>query len=306
MSALSRCLGPLLLLGLGTGVPVSAAAAVTPSSRFEPLSSDFERTRELLRVPGLAAAIVENGRVVWRRDIGLADLEKRVPVTEGTEFCIASVTKTMAAIVLLQMVHERRLRLDDPIARYTDEPSIPKNVTIRHVLSHTSDGNPGEEFLYNGARYAMLTRVIERVGGQSFQQLLISRIFKPLRMAHAIPGLGADRYAKPQAKLARPYRLDDAHQISPGMLPQPGVKASTGVVSTIQDLARYAIALDRGSLVPRREAALMFSPTRSTSSRNLPYGLGCSSRTTWESALFGTSGKSKPTAAFCCDFRSAN
>src|SRR5262249_48915929 len=151
---------------------------------------------------------------------------------------------------------------------------IPKDVTIRHVLSHTSDGTPGEEFLYNGARYDALSSVIEKLGGQPFRQLLIARILKPLRMTDTIPGLGADGYAKLQAKIARPCGLDETHHLEPGVLPPEGVKASTGVVSTTRDLARYAIALDRGSLLPRREAALMFSPSRSTANRDLPYGLG--------------------------------
>src|SRR5262249_26208718 len=120
-NALSWHLG-LALFAIGAGSS-AASAASTSAGRFERLNADFERTRQLLRVPGLAVAVVEGGRVVWHREIGLADLEGRLPVTEATEFCIASVTKTMAAIVLLQMVHERRLRLDNPVSRYVEDPS---------------------------------------------------------------------------------------------------------------------------------------------------------------------------------------
>ncbi len=264
----------MLWVAIGTG-PSPASFAAAPFKRFDRLSEDFGHARELLRVPGLAATVVEDGRVVWHQEFGMADLERRAPVTATTEFCVASITKTMAAIVLLQMVHERRLRLDEPIARYIDSPSLPKAITIRHVLSHTSDGNPGEEFLYNGARYALLSRVMEAVGERPFRELLRSRIFKPLQMADTLPGLDDAGYARKQARLARPYQLNrKTQQIGPGALPQPGLTAANGVVSTTRDLARYAIALDRGVLLPRREAALMSSPTRSTTNRDLPYGLG--------------------------------
>src|SRR5258707_12269134 len=94
-------------------------------------------------------------------------------------------------------------------------------------------------------------------------------------MADTLLGLDDGGYARKQERLARPYQLNrKTQQIGPGALPQPGLTAANGVVSTTRDLACYAIALDRGVLLPRREAALMSSPTRSTTNRDLPYGLG--------------------------------
>src|SRR5277367_105771 len=69
-----------------------------PSSGFQIFSRDLDGDRNLLRIPGMAAAIVEDGRIVWRRDFGLADVENKLPVTASTEFPIASLSKTMSAV----------------------------------------------------------------------------------------------------------------------------------------------------------------------------------------------------------------
>lgn len=87
-------------------------------------AQDLTHIRNQLRVLNLSAAIVESGQLVWRND------------SATHPFPIASVTKTMTAVLVMQLVEQRRLTLD---------------TTIRQILSHTSDGTPGEEYLYNGA-----------------------------------------------------------------------------------------------------------------------------------------------------------
>jgi CubicO group peptidase (beta-lactamase class C family) len=131
-----------------------------PSNGFQIFSRDLDRDRNLLRIPGMAAAIVEDGRIVWRRDFGLAEVENKLPVTASTEFPIASLSKTMSAAILMQLREAGLLRLDDAVVKYLPDSGLAANITIREVMSHTSDGVPNEEFLYSGARYAVLSRVI--------------------------------------------------------------------------------------------------------------------------------------------------
>jgi len=178
-------------------------------------AQDLDDINDELRVPELSAAIVESGRLVWRND------------SATTPFPIASVTKTMTAVLILQLVEQRRLSLDEH---------------IRQVLSHTADGTPGEEYLYNGAIFDSLTSIIEKAGGQPFAEQLANRIFKPLHMRHT----------------AAP----------------PGTRSGNGVISTTADLAKYAVALDGDRLVSANSKALMFAPTKSTRGKTLPYGLG--------------------------------
>ena len=125
---------------------------------------DLARIRDQLRVPNLSAAIVESGRILWRSD------------SAATPFPIASITKTMTAVLIMQLVEQRRLSLDTP---------------TRQIFSHTSGGTPGEEFLYNGDIFNSLTAVVEKAGGRPFAEQLAHRIFQPLRMDHTVAGPGA-------------------------------------------------------------------------------------------------------------------
>jgi tetratricopeptide (TPR) repeat protein len=156
------------------------------------------------------------------------------------------------------------------------DSNIPGPVTLRELMSHTSEGTPGEEFLYNGVRYGLLSRVIEKVTGKPYATVLSDRILKPLNMSHTIPGLDAPGYEELQRHLASPYRwaADAPANVRAGSLPAPGLSAANGVISTASDLAKYAIALERNGVAMEESKLLMFAPTRSMHGEDLPYGLG--------------------------------
>lgn len=138
----------------------------------------------------------------------------------------------MTAVLVMQLVEQGRFSL---------------NPRILQILSHTSDGTPGEEFLYNGAIFNSLTTLVEKAGARPFPELLTEHIFRPLQMEHTVAG--------------------------------PTTRAAGGVISTTADLAKYAIALDGDRLVSAKSKAAMFAPTKSTRGKTLPYGLGWFSQT---------------------------
>jgi CubicO group peptidase (beta-lactamase class C family) len=247
-----------------------------PTNDFERFGKDLDGIRQQLHIPGIAAAIVEDGRIVWRKDFGFANLNAKLPITASTEFCIASLSKTMAAVILMQLREAGQLQLDKPVVKYLPDSGLSANITIREVMSHTSDGLPGEEFLYNGARYALLSNLIEKITGEPYASVILERIFRPLRMNYTIPGLNAPGYEALQQKLARPYQLDrnSSTGVRTSDLPEPGLSAANGVVSTVNDLAKYAIAMDGNQLVRAESKTAMFTPVGSTRGESLPYGLG--------------------------------
>src|SRR5262245_44252018 len=132
-------------------------------ARFE---KQVDEIRTVLEIPGMSAAIVKNQQVIWSKGFGYADVENKVPATPQTLYHVASLTKTFASTLVMQLVEQGKLDLDEPVSRYTTEIQG-DSVHVKHLLSHTSEGTPGEHYSYNGNRYALLTPVLEKKTGKS-------------------------------------------------------------------------------------------------------------------------------------------
>ena len=203
------------------------------------------------------------------------------------------MTKRISAVVALKLVEQCVLDFDRPIAEYSDwkefcrefsaQPSLfarglrcdPANHTLRHLLSHTTTGQPGERFSYNPILYSWASRPIQEATRTAFSTLVERSVFGPAEMTRS-----ARRHrslplpASPAAALAPPYRIDRSGAIvrSPELEPQ-GDGAAGGVVSSVLDLAKFDIALDAGRLISSESRKLMMSPTWSSNGDAFPYGL---------------------------------
>jgi CubicO group peptidase (beta-lactamase class C family) len=306
-----------LSLALLSPVPGAAQDGTLDRAALEDFRYTLEGLAATRGIPGLSAAIVHRREIVWSAGIGHADLEEDVFAEPDTRYRIASVSKTLAAVLLMQEVEKGTLSLDTPMRDF----AIPvwfapdpvryreREVLVRHVLSHTSEGEPGARYSYNGNVFGDLTHVLEEVTGEAYPRLLARRIFEPAGMERSVPGHVVPGTDTP-IELARPYRRDgDFHELAtfqmldpmPGLdltgfdpvyaMPEEGValrrkrlgdaflhfngvSAASGVVSTVLDLARFDIALDAGKLVSAESVDLMFTPTVANDGTTLPYGLG--------------------------------
>ncbi|MBA2527928.1 MAG: beta-lactamase family protein [Pyrinomonadaceae bacterium] len=190
---------PLLALILtfiiaGQGLFVAGARATAQSSlsdaaRVARVESQLENLRQELKIPALSAAIVKDQKVLWAKGFGFADVENKVPATEHTPYHLASLTKTFASTILMQLVQEGKIKLDDPVSKYGITLESEGVIRVRHLLSHTSEGNPGESYRYNGNRFGELDKVIQRATGKSFGELLIANILDPLDMTETAPNV---------------------------------------------------------------------------------------------------------------------
>ncbi|CAN5767714.1 hypothetical protein BH18ACI4_BH18ACI4_19940 [soil metagenome] len=167
----------------------SAAAQSSDAARLARLESQLESLRQELKIPALSAAIVKDQRVLWAKGFGFADVENKVPATEHTPYHLASLTKTFASTILMQLVQEGRIKLDDPVSKYGITLESDGVIRVKHLLSHTSEGNPGEGYRYNGNRFGELDKVIQRATGKSFGELLIANILDPLEMTETAPNV---------------------------------------------------------------------------------------------------------------------
>jgi len=130
-------------------VSVLCTACRSQSNRVDSLMS-----AELIKehIPGFAACTIEKGKIVWSGYYGYQDVERKIPVTKGTLFMIASVSKTITAAALMQLYAKGKFRLDDDINKYLDfkvvnptYPTIP--VTFRQLLRHRSSIADNHEYL---------------------------------------------------------------------------------------------------------------------------------------------------------------
>jgi CubicO group peptidase (beta-lactamase class C family) len=265
---------------------------------YPALTARLDVVREALGIPGMAAALVKDEQLVWAQGFGYADIENSVEATPHTPFGLASVTKPVAATLIMQLVEDGLIDLDAPIADYGVTVPEGPAVTVRHLLTHTSEGVPGETHSYNGNRYALLGGVIEGATGRTFSDLIGARILLPVGMtdtalnpinqwggssvagfedfARALGwGDSFRHYPDVYRRLASPYQFDSQYEIIPGMYHLSHSPAA-GMMSSVADLAAFDIALGRGELLSDAARSEMFAPAVPTiaGSSDNAYGLG--------------------------------
>ena len=269
-----------------------------PAPDLAAFEDSLEDVRLALGIPGMAAAVVSGGEIYWSGGFGYADVEESIPAGPDTPFGLASVTKPIAAVLVMQLVEEGLVALDDPIAEYGVNTAGTDGVTVRHLLTHTSEGTPGTVHRYNGNRFNLLGGVIEGATGRTFARELSERILVPLGLKDtalnpianwgelSISGLEDFRYAlgwgdafahypDVYARLARPYQFDAEYETIPGMYHLVHGPAA-GLSSSVTDLATFDIALDAGNLLSSAARAAMFTAAVPTvpGRSDLGYGLG--------------------------------
>lgn len=282
----SRTGATALLVALmlaGAGIP-----AEPHDLRVDRFGEQLESDRGRLKIPGLSAAILENGELLWAQGFGYADLERRVPATPDTLYHIASLTKTFTAILVLQLVEQGKLDLDAPVSRYVPEIQDDR-IRIKHLLSHTSEGTPGEKYHYNPDRFEYLKAVLEQTTGKPLRELFVQTFLDPLAMQDTVPGpdvvddsekwaaLGEanlERYRKALANVAQPYTYYGDGEVLRTTYPPADFWASAGLVSTVRDLAKYDSAVDRHALLGEAMQARAWTPFLSSAGQPLAHGLG--------------------------------
>jgi len=291
----------VLAFGCGTkGRNVEAATRVFDAETLVTFDEQIESLRQSLRIPAMSVAIVRDQALIWSKGFGMADLEAGIKATATTPYGLASVTKPFAAFLLIKCVEDGRLDLDSPISDFGLDLGN-ASITVRHLLSHTSEGTPGSHYAYNGDRYSRLTAIIEELYGESFRTILRREILAPLGMndtalnvgsqcglSYYLSALPADdperAFEHVYHDAAIPYQYDPNYDVYPVSMPTYA-NAAAGLISTVNDLARFAAAIERDALVRPETKDLMFTPTVLSSGASGPYGLGWFTETYGETAL---------------------
>ena len=257
------------------------AVALPARAQTSPLPPDFdayvERVREAFGVPGLAVAVVQDGRVVLARGYGTKTMGGADPVTPRTRFGIASNTKAFTATALALLVEEGKVAWDAPVTRYLpdfalSDPYVTANLTVRDLLVHRSGlglgagdllwwpatsydraeivrrlrfvpltGRFRDGYAYDNVLYSVAGMVIQAVSGLTWERFVQTRLLDPVGMTGSAPTYD------PGGDLARTHaRVDGALAFVP-----PDTSANTnpagGLLSTAEDVAKWMIVqLDSG------------------------------------------------------------
>jgi CubicO group peptidase (beta-lactamase class C family) len=270
----------LCLVACGDSPTEPVAVQVTPTPGLEGFPAELDALRVQLLIPGMSAAIAQDGQIVWARGFGHANVESGLAATSTTPFHLASLTKPFAATVVMQLVEEGLVDLDDPVSEYGVNLSSSGIVRVRHLLTHTSEGVPGSSYQYSGNRFASLDQVIQSASGSSFAERLVERILEPLELrrtapnprqpgAFALTGLDWSQFL---ADMAAGYQVNGS-RVEP--LQHPSYFGTAGgLVASAEDVATFSIAIDEGRFLSPETWEQVFTPATSNAGATLPYGLG--------------------------------
>jgi CubicO group peptidase (beta-lactamase class C family) len=258
---------------------------------FAAFEESLEKWRIRLKMPAFSTSIVKNKEIIWSKGFGYADVDGNVPATENTVYHLASLTKPFASVILMQLVEEGKISLDDPISKYginlTEardygmELGSEDQIKVKHLLTHTAQGNPGSYYQYSGFLYGYLGKVIQESSGKSFAELLVQNITKPLQLNHTVPniedstsfsytGLDSTTFS---IQCARPYVMDSLNTIKEGKM-ESYFGASAGLMSSAVDMASFSIAVENRNFLRTDTWEEVLSPTISVNGDTLPYGYG--------------------------------
>ena len=237
--------------------------------------------------PGGVVAVTRNGRIVFARGYGMANLEDGIANTPSTVYHMASVSKQFTAFAIAMLADQGRLSLDDDVRRYLPNlPDFGTTITVRNLLTHTSglreeytlwatsggllddvirqqdllrlverqrelNFAPGTEFLYTNTDYTLLAEIVAKVSGQSFRDWMRTNVFAPLGMTSTQI---SDDYGRLVPRRAYSYRNDDG--LRKAVLNYANV-GSTGLLTTATDLARWLRNWRTGEVGGPRVLAMM-------------------------------------------------
>ena len=278
------------VLWMATPAAQQPSPIFTQGGSLPVLDSYLEALRQQAGIPGMAATVLKDGETVWEKGYGFANNASRERVTPDTPFLVGDMSGTLAAVLLLQCVEQRRIGLDEPLSRYGLSAPEP-NATLRGLLIHASTDGSDKSFTYNPDRYSHLTALMEWCAPQPYRKSVSHRVLNRLAMRDSVPGtdlidpalplpegLFAEdelaRYRTQLQRIAVPYKVTGRNKADRTELPIMPMSASGGLVSTVRDLAKLDTALDGRIMLLDETLAAAWSPAFDRTGQATPMGLG--------------------------------
>jgi serine beta-lactamase-like protein LACTB len=294
----------LLLLILFLPVAARAQQGVLPAEKIKQIEQLISAEMSKQSIAGLSVAVVTDNQLRWVNGYGLADLENFVPAKAATVYRLGSLSKPITAVAVMRLVEEGKIDLDTPIQKYC--PAFPVKqwaVTPRLILGHLSgirhyksdeefdntryyasvvEGlamfkddpllfEPGTRYGYTTFGYSVLGCAVEGASGEKYGDYVREHVFKPAAMeriridsiADLIPNRAQGYRRRADGTLRNSPLADNSYKVPGG-----------GFVSTVEDLAKLAIAMQTGKLLKRETVEQMYTRQRLRDGKETNYGLG--------------------------------
>jgi len=282
-------------------------AKISPQQKaqFEEAVSKFMAASH---APGISAAVVENGELIWSEGFGLADLENSVPATSSTLYRLGSVSKPITATAAMRLWESGKIDLDAPVQKYC--PAFPQKewpITTRELLGHlggirhyrsesqddpeigntkhfesVADGikffandplvaKPGTKFNYSTMGYTLVGCAMEGASGEKFVDYIRENIFAPAGMSET----QADNLIAIIPHRTRYYAKDKSGtMVNADLLDSSSKIPGGGLISSADDMARFEIAVLGDTLIKRATRDVMWTPQKTADGKQNGYALG--------------------------------
>jgi CubicO group peptidase (beta-lactamase class C family) len=282
-----------VLGGLGDSTKARAVPAAEAQSTMTAVEHLIRSEMAARGIPGLQLAIVRHNRIIFTGAYGQADIEKSALVTARTSFPINSISKAFAGVAAMQLVEAGKLDLDAPLSTYLEAlPLSWRGLTVRQLLTHSSglpeivDDNvrlidgaepdaawakvqalplrfaPGTRFAYTQTNYLVVGKIIEKITGESFSDVVRERQFEKAGMKRASFGGAADGVSDVASTYSYLHLLTRGTQtigVERGKALHGRLETwpeylrpAGGIHVTATDLAKWVIALQALKLVDKR------------------------------------------------------
>lgn len=256
-------------------------------------------------VPSISAGLLEGGKIIWINGFGKADIENNVPASNSSLYRIASISKPITAVAVLQLWEKGLISLDTDARTYL--PNFPVKrykFTVRQLLNHTAgirnykEGEfdsknyypttddalrliaydslmfePGTKYSYTTLGYTLLAAIVEKVSKTSFENYLRNNVFLPSGMTST----QIDKQREIILNRVKGYEKNAERKIVNAPLADLSIKvAGGGILSTANDLLLFAKSLMENKLLKQSTLNMMFSRSKLKSGKEIDYGMGFS------------------------------
>jgi CubicO group peptidase (beta-lactamase class C family) len=253
--------------------------------------------------PGGVFMVAKNGKAIYQKAFGKANLELEVNLTTESVFQIGSMTKQFTAIAILMLEEQGKLNVQNPISKYIPDYPSGDKITIHHLLTHTSgikdftkmkslrdiaqkemspkmmvdffknepvDFAPGEKFDYNNSGYVLLGYLIELVSGGTYEDFIKENIFKKV-------GMNQSNYATDRLiinKRAYGYHKKEYGYVNKSVINFSVPFSSGSLMSSANDMLKWQNALNQNLLLKTENSQKAFSKYKLNSGETFTYGYG--------------------------------